>query len=55
MRAPEHTGAGLTGRGPGTYSADSAGRTIMASSTSARAYRLKVVVRSWRPIYNLYR
>jgi len=27
----------------------------MASINTATAYRLRVVVRSWRPIYNLYR
>jgi len=27
----------------------------MASFTTAGEYRLRVVVRSWRPIYNLYR
>jgi len=58
-RAPVSAGPSipgcLTGRGPRSYSAASAGRTIMASFTTASDYRLRVVVRSWRPIYNLYR
>ena len=54
-RGATATGRGLTCCRSRTYSADSAGRTIMASSITANVRQMQVVVRSWRPNYNLYR